>query len=542
MSSIVVLQARTSSARLPGKVMLPIKGVPMVVLAAQRASNTGHHVIVVTSDDPSDDGLVALLEAHKLDYFRGDLKNVLNRTVQALSGYQDDTVVIRLTADNVLPDGHLIDQMESQFVEKDYQYLSSHGEESGLPYGVSVEITRLAHLREAVVMTTDPADLEHVTPYIKRKYGVKIFKKYKALKKSGYRCTVDCLDDYLSIQSIFCELVDPVQEPTLHLVDSLKGLPLQPITDKSMSRLILGTAQLGSSYGIANLSGKPAPEQSIELIRTAISNGVMYLDTARAYGDSEEVIGFSLMGGWLGRVRVITKLDPLQSISSDSSGSEMRALVDASVYKSCALLGVKRLDILMVHRASHLSDNGGEIWRRLIEMKNSGVIGELGVSVQNPDELLSALNNNNNVSYIQFPFNVLDWRWDVVIPKILEIKKTRPLNIHIRSTLLQGLLTSKNDLHWVSANVNNSRVIIDWLEDQVKNYGREDAIDLCLSFVNALEWVDGIVLGIENITQLKANIHYFNQPPLTPSDVREMQKTRPRLAETTLNPSLWKMA
>jgi spore coat polysaccharide biosynthesis protein SpsF len=538
MNGVVVLQARTSSARLPGKVMLPVKGIPIVVLAAQRASNTGRHVIVVTSNDPSDDGLVALLEAHNLDYFRGDLKNVLNRTVHALSQYQDDTVVVRLTADNVLPDGYLIDQMENEFLDKDYQYLSSHGEESGLPYGVSVEVTRLAYLREAVVMTTDPADQEHVTLYIKRKYGVKIFKKYKALKKSRYRCTVDCLEDYLSIQSIFLDLVDPVQEPMLHLVDSLQGLPLQPITDRSMSRFILGTAQLGNSYGIANSSGKPTPEQSIELIRAAISNGVTYLDTARAYGDSEEVIGSSLMGGWFGRVGVITKLDPLQSISIDSSDAEIRALVDASIYKSCALLGVKRLDILMVHRASHLSDNGGEIWRRLIELKNSGVIGELGVSAQNPNEILFAL-NCSDVTHIQMPFNLLDWRWDVVIPKIFEIKKMRALNIYIRSTLLQGLLTSENSLHWASANCSDGRVIIDWLEDQVRNYDREDVVDLCLSFVNALEWVDGIVLGIENMTQLKANIHYFNQPPLNLSEVKAIEKSRPRLAESTLNPSFW---
>ncbi len=539
MSSIIVLQARTSSTRLHGKAMLPIKGVPMVVLAAQRASNTGHHIIVVTSDDPSDDGLVALLEAHKLDYFRGDLKNVLNRIVQALTGYQDNTVVIRLTADNVFPDGPLIDQMEGQFVEKDYQYLSSHGEESGLPYGVSVEITRLAYLREAVVMTTDPEDLEHVTPYIKRKYGVKIFKKYKTLKKSGYRCTVDCLDDYLLIQSIFCEVVDPVHEPMLHLVDSLKGFPLKHIADKSISRLILGTAQLGSGYGIANLSGKPTPEESVELIRTAISNGVMYLDTARAYGDSERVIGLSLLSGWIARVNVITKLDPLQSLSTDSSDAEIRALVDASIYKSCALLGVKKLDKLMVHRASHLSDNGGEIWKRLIGMKNLGVIGEIGVSVQTPNEFLSAL-NYEDVTNIQMPFNLLDWRWDVVIPKILEIKKTRVLNIYIRSTLLQGLLTSENSRHWASANCHNGRAIIDWLRDQVKKYDREDVVDLCLSFVNALAWVDGIVLGIENMTQLKANIRYLNQPPLSQSEVKAIEKSRPRLTESTLNPSFWR--
>jgi len=101
MRGIVVLQARTSSTRLPCKVMLPVNKIPIVVMAALRASNTGRKVIVVTSKDSSDDDLVALLELRKLNYYRGDLNNVLDRTVQSLVEYQDETIVVRLTADNI---------------------------------------------------------------------------------------------------------------------------------------------------------------------------------------------------------------------------------------------------------------------------------------------------------------------------------------------------------------------------------------------------------------------------------------------------------
>ena len=104
MSSVIVLQARTNSSRLPGKVMLPIKGFPLVVLAAKRAGNTGRSVIVATSRETSDDGLVALLQSYGLKYFRGSLENTLDRIVKALVAYDDQTVVFRLTADNVFPD------------------------------------------------------------------------------------------------------------------------------------------------------------------------------------------------------------------------------------------------------------------------------------------------------------------------------------------------------------------------------------------------------------------------------------------------------
>jgi len=357
--------------------------------------------------------------------------------------------------------------MEQYFVENNCEYLSSHGEDSGLPFGASVEITKLVHLRMANALAVSDEDCEHVTPYIKRKYGVKVFSKYKFLKMSHYRCTVDYLDDYLNILNIFSDVIDPVKESMLDLVSRLRQRLFQEMPHQVASKLILGTAQLGSEYGIANSLGRPSFSESQTLIRTAINNGVKFLDTARAYGDSEEVIGLSLRDGWLDKVKLITKLDPLKGYSLGGADLEYQALVDSSIFRSCKLLGVNRLDVLMLHRASHISDWGGKIWESLIKLKLSGAIGELGVSVQSPQELLNVL-NNNELSYIQMPFNLLDYRWDGAISKILEAKRKRSLNIHIRSTLLQGLLASKISHHWASAHVDNSSDIIDWLEGQVK--------------------------------------------------------------------------
>src|SRR5690349_24219800 len=101
----VVMQARTSSSRLPGKAMLPIAGVPMVVLAARRAGNQGHQVVVATSDESSDDDLADLCESDGLAVVRGPLDDVLGRFVIASEDLDDADVIVRLTADNVVPDG-----------------------------------------------------------------------------------------------------------------------------------------------------------------------------------------------------------------------------------------------------------------------------------------------------------------------------------------------------------------------------------------------------------------------------------------------------
>ena len=111
--------------------------MPLAVLAAKRAANTGRDIIIATSLEPSDDGLVALIQSYGLKCFRGSLENTLDRVVNALSAYNDQTIVFRLTADNVFPDGALLDEVEQEFLDNELEYLCCNGEHSGLPYGMS---------------------------------------------------------------------------------------------------------------------------------------------------------------------------------------------------------------------------------------------------------------------------------------------------------------------------------------------------------------------------------------------------------------------
>ena len=136
--SIIIIQARMNSSRLPGKVLMPIKSIPIVVLASKRASNTGRKLLVVTSNEKTDDVLCSELEKYKVDYYRGSLDNVLDRFVSAMKDLSDKTIVFRLTADNIFPDGDLLDKLEKEFINLKLKYLACNGYESGLPYGVSV--------------------------------------------------------------------------------------------------------------------------------------------------------------------------------------------------------------------------------------------------------------------------------------------------------------------------------------------------------------------------------------------------------------------
>lgn len=538
MKSIAVIQARTNSSRLPGKVLLPVNGIPLVVLAARRAANTGREIVVATSSEATDDALAELLSNSGIRCYRGSLENTLQRFIDALAGYDDDTIVFRLTADNVFPDGTLLDEMEEAFCQHGLKYLCCNGENSGLPYGMSTEVTRLRYLREAAASTQSRFDQEHVTPYIRRTFGETYFERYKHLNKGHYRCTVDCLDDYLSIQHVFSGIADPVLVPARVLIDRLRTAPYQPLQSAPAKKLVLGTAQLGFTYGIANQSGQPDQATAEKLLKTAIANGSTSIDTARTYGNSEDVIGNALKTGWEGRSQVITKLSPLSDCPLEASPATIHAHVDASVFRSCTALRTQQVDVLMLHRTAHLSDWSGAVWKRLIEHKSNGFIKRLGASVQNSEELELAL-ATTEVELIQMPYNIFDYRWDALIPKIRKTKQHRPLTIHVRSSLLQGLLATSTPEYWRKANVLNPAPVIEWLVEQHRATDRSSVADLCLSFVKSLDWVDGVVVGMESYEQLTENIKIFSHSDLTEQQMRYILTNRPMLGEITLNPAHW---
>ena len=537
MNSIVILQARTNSSRLPAKVLLPVGGVPMVVLAAKRAANTGRKVIIATSKEPSDDALVDNLKTSGLEFFRGDLNNTLKRFVGALVGAEDQTIIFRLTADNVFPDGKLLDEIEQDFISRGVDYLCCNGETSGLPYGTSVEVTYTKHLRDALDNTHARHDLEHVTPYIIRKFGLSYFKKYQYLKKGFYRSTVDTFEDYLNIQKVFSQVDDPVLID-LHLLTKKLVNNNRLLTSCNIKNLVVGGAQLGLNYGINNTHGQPTDKQTRKLLQTAINNGILYIDTANAYGNSEEIIGNSLSKGWQSRVKAITKLSPLADCPTDASQSVVDAFVNASIYQSCRKLNRSSLDVLMLHRSKHLDEWHGFVWHRLQMLQDNGLIDRLGVSVQSPTELDRVL-DEPKINFIQMPYNILDWRWSSSIEKLKRIKCDREVSVHVRSTLLQGLLTTKSHEHWYRANVLNIQPVIGWLEEATSKYHRINTIDLCLAYVRTQEWVDGVVVGMETKEQLIENIKYFNEPSLNNDQLNKIINSRPFLSEKTLNPSLW---
>lgn len=305
-----------------------------------------------------------------------------------------------------------------------------------------------------------------------------------------------------------------------------------------VARLVLGTAQLGLTYGIANTTVLDADGKQA-LLREAVSRGVTWLDTARAYGDSEAVIGRFLALGAPGTCNIVTKLAPLADMAHDANPAAVMDAVDRSLDQSRAALGLPRLQTVLLHRASHLRAWGGAVWSRLQGAVKRGVVTEIGVSVQNPDELEQAL-ETEALSHIQLPFNLLDWRWDKCLEPLRQARRSRRIVVHVRSILLQGLLVTDRPAAWQCAGIDDGVAVRRWLVAQAEQHGLGgDVARLCMAFANGQDWIDGLVVGTDNVRQLHDNIAAIEHR-LSAAAIDDIVAARPVLAAFALDPAQWR--
>lgn len=167
--AVAILQARMSSSRLPGKVMKPLAGRPMVErqLERLRRCKTLSRLVVATSDDPSDDALASFLADIGVEVHRGPLADVLGRYVGAIEALGISGQVVRLTADCPLADPGVIDDCVRLQASLGVDYCSN-GRNRTYPRGLDVEVFDAQDLLTAGRQATDPYDREHVTPFLYR--------------------------------------------------------------------------------------------------------------------------------------------------------------------------------------------------------------------------------------------------------------------------------------------------------------------------------------------------------------------------------------
>lgn len=199
-----ILQARASSSRLPGKVLLPILGRPMLArqLERLRLCRSMDKLVVATSEDPSDSAVADLARKEGLQAFQGSLNDVLDRFYQAAAPHKPDHVV-RLTGDCPLADPALIDDIVRVHLEEGNDY-TTNAVEPTFPDGLDAEVFRFRCLEEAWKEARLPSQREHVTPFINRqpdRFRISHYKREPDL--SALRWTVDEPADFELVRIVY---------------------------------------------------------------------------------------------------------------------------------------------------------------------------------------------------------------------------------------------------------------------------------------------------------------------------------------------------
>lgn len=254
-------------------------------------------------------------------------------------------------------------------------------------------------------------------------------------------------------------------------------------------KIVLGTAQFGMDYGVANQHGRPDDEALAEILACFVTNGGTTLDTAVNYGDCEVRLGRYGVSNF----NVVTKLPDLASYADDFYGATRQQL-EASMTR----LDLNNLYGVMLHRPENLQlDKGDGIWRALLDMQQEGLVQKFGYSLYGPDEL-DALFTSFTPSIVQLPFNVFDQRF--VSTGWLKRLSDYGCEVHSRSVFLQGvLLQSAND---------RPTYFDDW-HFQFDRFDRfvvsagASPMHVALSFVSSQGGIDGVVVGVDTAQQLE---------------------------------------
>ncbi len=265
-----------------------------------------------------------------------------------------------------------------------------------------------------------------------------------------------------------------------------------------ITKMVLGTVQLGMDYGIANQRGKPTKAEALKILENAWDKGVRYFDTAYAYGDAEEILGEFISNNSLDNdIRIISKLRP-NCIDNDTSN--INSLIENEINRSLKRLKMSKLDGYILHTPRYIYN--AEIVDGLLNIKNKGLVENIGISIYEMEDGVYAA--KCGVDYIQIPYSVFDQRADK--SDLFQVANDNNVKIFARSVFVQGLLFLKE--YQIPEHLSYAKKYINEFHELLTKCNLTIAeASLMFSYLN--QSVNYIVVGIDNIDQLEEDINAF---------------------------------
>lgn len=296
-----------------------------------------------------------------------------------------------------------------------------------------------------------------------------------------------------------------------------------------LSRLMLGTVQFGLPYGVANRTGQPSYAEVCAIVAAAIEGGVTCFDTAAAYGTSEETLGRVLRElKATERVVVVTKVRALTPAEL-ADGRLAAQAIRQSVETSRQRLNTDTLPLVLFHREAD-----GVYLDELLALRDRGWLRHAGVSCDNRPGPAAEFAADRRVSALQIPGSLLDRRHQ--LSGLFGKAESCDMALFVRSVYLQGLLLMPQEA--VPAHLHPVLPVRRQLAAVAAVAGMELS-ELALRYMLSQPGVTSLVVGVETVAQMQANLRLFDGGPLPPDTLAAVDTIDTDLPEACITPSMW---
>lgn len=307
-------------------------------------------------------------------------------------------------------------------------------------------------------------------------------------------------------------------------------MQMKEIRGCNVSSLSLGTVQLGLNYGLNKTEGKPDRATSFSILDTAVNNGVNWLDTAAAYGDSEQVIG-----DWIQTLApeniplVATKVNALDHSSLDALRTSLREQIMLSKKR----LGLEQIPLLMIHHCEEYFEDPDNMRQVFEEMKAEGHIRYSGISAYAFHDYKEIASSGFDA--VQIPVNLFDWRQ--IENGGIQALEDANMIVFARSVFLQGLIFRQPDQ--LDERMRFCAPTLEKFHTLCQKYNMEPAV-LAASFALSVPGISSLVIGCRNQAQIEATLNQMEQTvQLTDAQMEEIRSMFRDTDERVITPMLW---
>ena len=314
------------------------------------------------------------------------------------------------------------------------------------------------------------------------------------------------------------------------------AMPMRTLgrTGLQISAFALGTVELGLDYGInaPGHGGRPTQEDAIRLVHRAVDAGINLIDTARAYGSSEKILGQALAGR-RDKVIIATKTGTQANGGVPLAGDDLRRHMLASLHESLDALKTDYVDIWQIHNVDRSVLNEAEIVAAVFdEVRAKGLVRFTGGSFYGTEFPVQAL-ALNLFDVMQITYSILDQR---LTEQFFPLAMSANVGIFARSVLLKGALTERAE--HLPAHLNELRLRSRSLRELITaNKLGATSAQVAIAFALAQPAIHAVLIGVSSEMELRSNLHSL---AVELDDTTLQQLASLRLDDADLlNPGTW---